>query len=73
MLLRELHKDWKSLAADLVIIVCITGTVGIALKFVSYFNNWVWFPTFPNIFDSAYLIFSICIVFFLSRSRNRKR
>ena len=70
--MKELHKDWQSLSRDLLLIACITGTVGIAAKYVSFFNNWVWFPTFPNIFDSAFLIFSVFVVYFLGRSKMRK-
>lgn len=70
--LKELHKNWQSLACDLLLIACIAGTIGIALKYVSYFNNWVWFPTFPNIFDSTFLIFSVCVVYFLGSSKKRK-
>ncbi len=32
------------------------GTIAIALKFVTFFNHWVYFPSFPNSLDSAFLI-----------------
>jgi hypothetical protein len=48
--MKELHKDWQSLARDLLLIVCIAGTVGIAAKYVSFFNNWVLVPNVPKYF-----------------------
>lgn len=40
------------------IIVLVSGTIGIALKFLAYFNHWVYFPYFPNIIDSMFLVIS---------------
>lgn len=38
------------------IIAFFFGTVGIALKFVTFFDRWVYFPSFPDTLDSAFLI-----------------
>ncbi len=51
---------WKILLFDLSIILAVSGTVGIALKFIYYLEKWVWFPYFPNVLDSAFLIASVC-------------
>jgi len=37
----------------------VFGTVGIALKFTTFFNRWVYFPSFPNALDSTFLILSV--------------
>ena len=37
------------------IVVLVSGTIGIALKFLAYFNHWIYFP---NIFDSMFLVIS---------------
>jgi len=37
----------------------VFGTIGIALKFTTYFNKWVYFPSFPNVLDASFLIFSV--------------
>ena len=57
--MKTLHKNWRALLNDLVLIAFATGTIGIALKFVSFFNEWVYFPSFPNILDSAFLISAV--------------
>jgi hypothetical protein len=49
----------RTLLSNLLIIVFVFGTVGIALKFFTYFNHWVYFPSFPNALDSAFLILSV--------------
>lgn len=40
----------------LVDVVCLAGVVGIALKFLSLLDYWVFFPVFPNVLDSVFLI-----------------
>jgi len=57
--MKELHSGWSDLAKDCLQIILICGTIGIALKFITFFNHWVYFPSFPNILDSTFLIFSV--------------
>jgi hypothetical protein len=49
------------------------GTIGIALKFVYYLNAWVYFPTFPNVLDAAFLITAVLFISYraLRKCRNR--
>jgi len=49
----------ENLIRKLLIIICCSGTVSISIKFFSYFDNWVYFPAFPNMFDSIFLISSV--------------
>lgn len=44
--------------------VCIGGTIGIALKFVTILGNYVYFPFFPNILDAFFLVLSVCFLGF---------
>lgn len=67
--LKPMHKNWRCLANDLLLLTCISGTVGIALKFTVFFDKWVYFPVFPNLFDSVFLVFAI---FYLAL-KNRKK
>jgi hypothetical protein len=57
--MKEIHNSWSALANDCMLIILVCGTVGIALKFITFFNHWVYFPSFPNILDAAFLIFSV--------------
>ena len=41
------------------IVACLGGVVGIAIKFVMLFDQWLYFPFFPNIFDSIFLIVAV--------------
>ena len=43
----------------IMIIICLSGTIGFALSFTKYFNYWYYLPFIPNIFDSIFLIFSV--------------
>jgi hypothetical protein len=52
------HKSWKDLLNDCLLIVCVFGTIGIALKFTTFFDKWVYFPSFPNVLDATFLISS---------------
>ena len=54
--MKAFHKSRKEFLSFLLLLVFFFGTVGIALKFVSFFNHWVYFPAFPNSLDSAFLI-----------------
>jgi len=65
--MKELHKNWKELCNDCVRIILVAGTIGIALKFTTFFNNWVYFPTFPNILDAMFLILSVIYLFWRKR------
>ena len=49
-------KTWKELLSDGLLVFFFFGTIGIALKFVTFFNHWVYFPSFPDALDSAFLI-----------------
>jgi hypothetical protein len=35
------------------------GIAGIALKLPTFFNHWVYFPMFPNLGDSLFLLASV--------------
>jgi len=52
------HKSWKELLNDCLLLVCVFGTIGIALKFTTFFDKWVYFPSFPNVLDATFLISS---------------
>jgi hypothetical protein len=56
--LYKTEKTWRQLFDDALIIICICGSVAAALKFVTYFNHWMFFPAFPNALDSVLIIFS---------------
>jgi|GEM_PF-660738 len=49
----------KTLLANLLLTAFIFGTIGIALKFTTYFNHWIYFPAIPNALDSTFLILSV--------------
>jgi len=57
--MKTIHNNWKSLANDCVLIIFVSGTIGIAMKFTTFFDKWVYFPSFPNIFDAMFLITSV--------------
>jgi hypothetical protein len=46
----------KTLLSNLLLTAFLFGTIGIALKFTTYFDHWIYFPTFPNALDSTFLI-----------------
>jgi hypothetical protein len=69
--MKAIHNRWSDLANDLVQILFICGTIGIALKFISFFDQWVYFPTFPNFLDSTFLI--VATVYFAWKARKRTR
>jgi cytochrome c oxidase assembly factor CtaG len=56
--MKAMHRNWKELLNDCLLIVCVFGTIGIALKFTVFFDKWVYFPLFPNIVDATFLISS---------------
>jgi len=55
----------KKLLDYLIVIMFVAGTCGISLKFVatmiqsSYYGLYVYFPIFPNILDSIFLMVSV--------------
>jgi len=71
--MKVLHERWSDLIADCVRIALVCGTIGIAVKFVTFFNHWVYFPTFPNILDAAFLIVTILYFAWTSRRHRNKR
>jgi hypothetical protein len=62
--MKALHKSWRLLFHDLLLVTAVLGTVGIALKFTVYFDRWVWFPWFPNVLDSVFLLCALAVVFY---------
>jgi hypothetical protein len=62
-----IHNSWKELAHDCIRILLVCGTIGIAVKFVTFFNHWVYFPSFPNVLDSTFLIISVAYLSWSSR------
>jgi len=70
--MKAMHQNWGELANDCVQVALVCGTIGIALKFITFFNHWVYFPTFPNVIDSAFLITAILYLAFAARRRTRK-
>jgi hypothetical protein len=50
----------KSLTKLEVLDLCLislscAGIIGIALKFTAFWDHWVFFPWWPNLFDSVFL------------------
>ena len=69
--MKAMHQRWSNLFNDCLLLVFVTGTVGIALKFATFFNQWVYFPSFPNTLDSTFLI--VAVVYLAWRTRKHKR
>ena len=57
--MKAMHRSWKELLNDCILIVLVSGTIGIALKFATFFDKWVYFLSFPNIIDATFLIFAV--------------
>ena len=65
------YRSYRALAVDLISILFVSGTIGIALKFITFLiilnqnlasGNLLtdlFFPYFPNVLDSAFLISSV--------------
>lgn len=68
--MKVIHNNWNQLVNDCVTIVFVCGTIGVALKFATFFNQWVYFPSFPNMLDSAFLISAV--TYFAWKTRKRK-
>lgn len=56
---KAIHNNKAELIQDCMLIVFVCGTIGIALKFATLFNQWVYFPSFPNALDSTFLISAV--------------
>jgi len=59
-------KTWSELVNNCILLMLVSGTIGIALKFTTFFDKWVYFPLFPNIVDAAFLILSVIFLFWKS-------
>jgi hypothetical protein len=70
--MKALHNRWNDLAKDCLQIVLVCGTIGIALKFITFFDQWVFFPTFPNFLDSSFLITAVIYLGYKARKNSRK-
>ena len=74
--LKERHIQWVSKASwtdvfkQIPTIICVTGTIGIALKFTTLYDRGVYFPLWPNIFDAVFLIAS---ALYLGLRRRRRK
>jgi hypothetical protein len=68
--MEPIHNSWSELGQDLVLIVFVCGTVAIALKFITFFNQWVYFPSFPNALDSTFLIIAVAYLAWKSRRKH---
>jgi hypothetical protein len=65
------YHTYKNLASDLLSLLFISGTIGIALKFITFqfivnenlasgnLLTHAFFPYFPNVLDSAFLISAV--------------
>ncbi len=67
--MRAIHNSWTELFSDCVTIIFVCGTIAVALKFITFFNQWVYFPSFPNMLDSAFLISAVMFLAWKSRKR----
>ncbi len=71
------YVSWRHLLKDLLIVLLVSGTVGIALKFVAFqilLNTYgkpayATFPYFPNLLDSAFLIVAALALAFYALKR----
>ena len=57
--------NWKNILS----IICVAGTIGISLKWVTVFDTWVYFPFFPDILDASFLILSVLFLALKERKR----
>jgi hypothetical protein len=72
MLKKYLHSDFYSIIfkfnkkasiREVISVICFSGIIGIAIKFITLFDKWLYFPYYPNIFDSIFLILSAFYLF----------
>jgi hypothetical protein len=52
------------------ITICVSGVIGIALKFMTLFDHWLYFPIFPNVLDALFLVVSV--LYLASKAHNVK-
>ena len=67
--MKAIHNNYAQLFHDCMLIVFVCGTIGIAIKFVTFFNQWVYFPSFPNFIDASFLISAVIYLAWKSRRR----
>jgi hypothetical protein len=65
--MEPIHNSWNDLVKDIMLIICACGTIAIALKFTTFFNQWVYFAPFPNVVDSVFLIAAVSYLIFNAR------
>ena len=70
--MRMIHKSYRELARDALLLLCVSGTCGIAVKLVLLMDQWVYLPSFPDVLDSAFLILSSLCLGILALRRVRK-
>ncbi len=75
--LRNVRNDirrvtWKRLVWSLAIIALSLGTASVGAKFAAFWNQWVYFPWWPNIADSTLLMAAgICLLAYMLRDLTR--
>jgi len=65
----------RELAGKCLVVALVSGTIGIALKFITTIiqcnlmgvQRYVYFPVFPNVLDSIFLIFAVLWLAFRRR------
>ncbi|MGA3290341.1 MAG: hypothetical protein ABSD42_08900 [Candidatus Bathyarchaeia archaeon] len=65
--MKAIHDNWNELFHDCMSIIFVCGIIGIAVKFVTFFNQWVYFPSFPNALDSTFLVSGVLYLAWKSR------
>ncbi len=48
-----------------VVVATSAGLIGFALKFTTYFEQWVYLPNWPNRFDVVFIVFGAMLVLLL--------
>ena len=51
-----IHQTKRELVIDLVTVIFVVGIAAVALKWATFFGQWVLFPYFPNALDATFLI-----------------
>ena len=67
------YSRWKDLANDCLRVMLVSGTIGIALKFTTLFDKWIYFPFFPNILDATFLISAVSILGWKAHRRQKQQ
>lgn len=83
--MKVIYKNYRELVVDLLTILLISGTIGIAFKFITFqiilnenlFSGNIltdlFFPYFPNLLDSIFLISSVIFLAWRVVVTRRKR